>query len=145
MVLMLSEKLEPSHLLGVGGLLFELFVLRKSNKKTYDTFNKLLKDKREKKSTILYFQEFKKEILTNFTLPFWFHVITTSPSINRNRNKPLAQLTLMLEFRGLSRLVSKFLLRAKLLVILQHTIAYEKIVSYSTTKKISGSSRKVWQ
>ena len=102
-VLSLSEKYEPSLLLGVGGLLFEIFVIRKCNIKTHNTFMKLLNDFEEKKSTRLYFQDFKKEVLTNFTLPFWFHVITTSPTINRKRNKPLAQLTLMLEYRGLSR------------------------------------------
>ena len=56
-VLVLSEKIFPSELLGVGGLLFELFAIRKSNKKTYETFLKLMNDKQENKSTTLYFQD----------------------------------------------------------------------------------------
>lgn len=102
-VLLLSEKIAPSYILGVGGILFELFFLRISNRKTHDAFVKLVKQKDEKKFTILQNQNFKSAILSTFTLPFWFHVINVSASINRKRNQALAQWTLMLEYRGLSR------------------------------------------
>lgn len=102
-VLLLSEKLAPSFVLGFGGILFEVFVLRLSNQSTHDSLMKLIREKTESSFTILQNQELKNKLKTTFMLPFWFHIIRTSASLNRKRNKALAQWTLMLEYRGLSR------------------------------------------
>ena len=88
------------------------------------TLQKLLKLKQENKNAPSSLQDFTKQILTTFTLPFWFHVITTSPCINRTRNKPLAQLTLMLEYRGLSRFGIEILAACK---VATHTSTHDRI------------------
>ena len=102
-VLELSEKLEPSIILGFGGILFESFIMREAPPKIYAAFLSLYKQKAETNLPISVNLDLQEKIIKRFAIPFWFYIIQTIASIHRTKNKPLAQFTLNLEFRGLSR------------------------------------------
>ena len=99
-VLELSEKLEPSIILGFGGILFESFIMRQAPPRIYAAFLSLYK---QNNLLILVNLDLQEKIIKRFAVPFWFYIIQTIASIHRTKNKPLAQFTLNLEFRGLSR------------------------------------------
>ena len=103
-VMILSEKLSPSYILGSGGVLFESFILRRCSVKDHNMFMTLVRQKMNSGLQIFVNEEFKNKLVSKFSIPFWYHVIQCCASIHqRNNNKPLEQLTLNLEYRGLSR------------------------------------------
>ena len=102
--MILSEKLSPSYILGSGGVLFESFILRRCSVKDHNMFMTLVRQKKNSGLQIFVNEEFKNKLVSKFSIPFWYHVIQCCASIHqRNNNKPLEQLTLNLEYRGLSR------------------------------------------
>lgn len=101
----LCDAISPSLVLGTGGILFELFILRFGAHKHRSLLRKQL-DLRPGKPLHL---EDHNEIVRQYSLLFWFEVISKLPLTNRNCNTQLFLFTLALEYRGLSRLGIQYL------------------------------------
>ena len=99
-VLDLSEQIRPSEVLGVGGYLFESYIIRYGAKKNCDVL--ALHLTRHTKLPLA----FRKEIVRDETARFW--IIRSIHSVNLFANFQLRLFTLLLEYRGLSGSVFSF-------------------------------------
>jgi len=96
-VLARCEALGPSVSLGKGGWLFESYIIRWGKKNDFKSLRKFLM-KREKLD-----QGESDVFVRKYSIPFWFHVITSIHKLNKFACTPLRMLTCLLEYYGLSR------------------------------------------
>jgi hypothetical protein len=83
-----------------GGLLMEIFIVQTG--KAVDLH--LISGCYDEKKSIALSEDKKKELEKRFTLPFWLFLASTLHQINQKVIYPLTLWTMLLEFRGLSRL-----------------------------------------
>lgn len=112
-LLLVSERVSPSLFLGMGGVLFELYVLRLGKPRHVSFIETGLSNVGRVE---IDFSTKRDSLIKDHALPFWFYVISSLPCVNQKCNLQLYRLSLNLEYRGLSRFGFQILSSCKVAV-----------------------------
>ena len=94
-MLLLSQSLASSSVLLTGGFLMEIHIVRYGKRED----SKFIGDAKTPVHPNI-----MENLVRRYGFPFWFHVISKMRTFHRGASKSLFYWTLMMEYRGLSRL-----------------------------------------